>query len=256
MQVFISSETYQVRCLLFIVGAEPQRADQHRGLLLHLRPRARAAARHPRRGPARAQARQHSVILSQVDWKILNWINPISEGGGHIVPPPTKYRFKSGYLGARTPQTHWLFLNMYEKWYTNVFGVISLRGPPRGPTFFLAPPEKMLKSTVFELEQWFLHQNGPFFHQEFNGKGLWVLGSQFCTKKLKNISEFQNSWNFWIFGSWTQPGAWHMIVPFWSWNLSDTTHVRPHTKFQLVWAINNVFTRGGAQCAPPPHSNV
>ena len=160
--------------------------------------------------------------------------------GGHIVPPPTKYRFKSGYLGARTPQTHWLFLNMYEKWYTNVFGVISLRGPPRGPTFFLAPPEKMLKSTVFELEQWFLHQNGPFFHQEFNGKGLWVLGSQFCTKKLKNISEFQNSWNFWIFGSWTQPGAWHMIVPFWSWNLSDTTHVRPNTKFQLVWAINTV----------------
>ena len=74
MQVFISSETYQVRCLLFIVGAEPQRADQHRGLLLHLRPRARAAARHPRRGPARAQARQHSVILSQVDWKIPNWI--------------------------------------------------------------------------------------------------------------------------------------------------------------------------------------
>ena len=140
---------------------------------------------------------------------------------------------------------------MYEKWYTNVFGVISLRGPPRGPTFFLAPPEKMLKSTVFELEQWFLHQNGPFFHQEFNGKGLWVLGSQFCTKKLKNISEFQNSWNFWIFGSWTQPGAWHMIVPFWSWNLSDTTHVRPHTKFQLVWAINTVFTRGGHNVPPP-----
>ena len=132
---------------------------------------------------------------------------------------------------------------MYEKWYTNVFGVISLRGPPRGPTFFLAPPEKMLKSTVFELEQWFLHQNGPFFHQEFNGKGLWVLGSQFCTKKLKNISEFQNSWNFWIFGSWTQPGAWHMIVPFWSWNLSDTTHVRSHTKFQLIWAINTAFTK-------------
>ena len=162
-----------------------------------------------------------------------------------------KYRFKSGYLGARTPQTHWLFLNMYEKWYTNVFGVISLRGPPRGPTFFLAPPEKMLKSTVFELKQWFLHQNGPFFHQEFNGKGLWVLGSQFCTKKLKNISEFQNSWNFWIFGSWTQPGAWHMIVPFWSWNLSDTTHVRSHTKFQLVWAINTAFTRGGLNQPPP-----
>ena len=140
---------------------------------------------------------------------------------------------------------------MYEKWYPNVFGVISLRGPPRGPIFFLAPPEKMLKSTVFELEQWFLHQNGPFFHQEFNGKGLWVLGSQFCTKKLKNISEFQNSWNFWIFGSWTQPGAWHMIVPFWSWNLSDTTHVRSHTKFQLVWAINTAFTRGGLNQPPP-----
>merc|ERR1711952_614752 len=75
----------------------------------------------------------------------------------------------------------------------NVFGDISLRGPPRGPTFFLAPPEKMLKSTVSELEQWFLHQNGSFFHQEFNGNGLWVLGSQFCTKKMKNISEFQNS---------------------------------------------------------------
>ena len=27
-------------------------------------------------------------------------------GGGLIQPPPTKYRFKSGYLGARTPQTH------------------------------------------------------------------------------------------------------------------------------------------------------
>ena len=27
--------------------------------------------------------------------------------------------------------------------------------------------------------------------------------------------------------------------------------MRPHTKFQLVWAINNVFTRGGAESAPP-----
>ena len=42
-----------------------------------------------------------------------------------------------------------------------------------------------------------------------------------------------------------------MIVPFWSWNLSDTTHVRSHTKFQLVWAINTAFTRGG-QNVPPP----
>ena len=112
-------------------------------------------------------------------------------------------------------------------------------------------PHSETQCTVFELEQWFLHQNGPFFHQEFNGKGLWVLGSQFWTKKMKNISEFQNSWNFWIFGSWTQPGAWHMIVPFWSWNLSDTTHVRSHTKFQLIWAINTAFTRGGLNQPPP-----
>ena len=27
--------------------------------------------------------------------------------------------------------------------------------------------------------------------------------------------------------------------------------MRSHTKFQLVWAINTAFTRGGAQCAPP-----
>ena len=65
-----------------------------------------------------------------------------------------------------------------------------------------------------------------------------------CAKKNGNISEFQNSWNFWIIGSWTQPGAWHMIVPFWSWNLSDTTHVRSHTKFQLIWANNTAFTMG------------
>ena len=47
-----------------------------------------------------------------------------------------------------------------------------------------------------------------------------------------------------------------MIVTFRTLNLSDTTHVRPHTKFQLVWAINTVFTRGGAESAPPPQSNV
>ena len=46
-----------------------------------------------------------------------------------------------------------------------------------------------------------------------------------------------------------------MIVPFWPWNLSDTTHVRSHTKFQLIWAINTAFTRGGLN-QPPPHSNV
>ena len=42
-----------------------------------------------------------------------------------------------------------------------------------------------------------------------------------------------------------------MIVRFWSWNLSDTTHVRSHTKFQLVWAINTEFTRGGLNQPPP-----
>ena len=42
-----------------------------------------------------------------------------------------------------------------------------------------------------------------------------------------------------------------MIVPFWSWNLSDTTHVRSHTKFQLVWAIDTAFTRGGLNQPPP-----
>ena len=72
-------------------------------------------------------------------WVYGSLINPITEGGAHCAPPPTKYRFKSGDLGARTPQTHWLFLNMYEKWYPNVFGVISLRGPPMGPFFSGAP---------------------------------------------------------------------------------------------------------------------
>ena len=42
-----------------------------------------------------------------------------------------------------------------------------------------------------------------------------------------------------------------MIVPFWSWNLSDTTHVRSHTKFQLIWAINTAFSRGGHNVPPP-----
>ena len=29
-----------------------------------------------------------------------------------------------------------------------------------------------------------------------------------------------------------------MIVPFGSWNLLDTTHVKLHTKVQLIWAID------------------
>ena len=42
-----------------------------------------------------------------------------------------------------------------------------------------------------------------------------------------------------------------MIVPFRSWNLSDTTHVRSHTKFQLIWAINTAYTREGLNQPPP-----
>ena len=42
-----------------------------------------------------------------------------------------------------------------------------------------------------------------------------------------------------------------MIVPFWSWNLSDTTHVRSHTKFQLIWTINTTLNRGGASQRAP-----
>ena len=41
-----------------------------------------------------------------------------------------------------------------------------------------------------------------------------------------------------------------MIVPVWSWNLSDTTQVRSHAKFQLIWAINTAFTRGGLNQPP------
>ena len=83
------------------------------------------------------------------------------------------------------------------------------------------------------------------------GRVFGFLEINSVRKKLKNISKFQKFWNFWIFGSWTQTGAWHMIVPFWSWNLSDTTHVRSHTKFQLIWAINTAFTRGGLNQPPP-----
>merc|ERR1711994_574793 len=33
--------------------------------------------------------------------------------------------------------------------------------------------------------------------------------------------------------------------------LSETTHVRSQTKFQLIWAINTAFTRGGLNQPPP-----
>ena len=56
-------------------------------------------------GPRQANTPADQITLS-VCSRNISVLNPISEGGGHIVPPPTKYRFKSGYLGARTPQTH------------------------------------------------------------------------------------------------------------------------------------------------------
>ena len=45
-----------------------------------------------------------------------------------------------------------------------------------------------------------------------------------------------------------------LIVPFWSRYLSHTTHMRSHTKFQLIWAINTAFSRGGhrGHNVPPP----
>ena len=118
--------------------------------------------------------------------------------------------------------------------------------PSRRLLKVLLPPEKKLKSTVFEMQQWlFFTENWLIFHQEGNenGMGLSVLGSKFWNK-----SEFQIFWNFRIFGSWTQSG--HMIAPFWSRNLSDTTHERSHTKCQHIWAVNiafTTFTRGGAE---------
>ena len=67
-------------------------------------------------------------------------------------------------------------------------------------------------------------------------------------EKYIRISKFLKFLDFWILDS-----AWSLTHDciFWSWNLSDTTHVRPHTKFQLVWAINTVFTRGGHNVPPP-----
>ena len=82
--------------------------------------------------------------------------------------------------------------------------------PSRRLLKVLLPPEKKLKSTVFEMQQWlFFTENWLIFHQEGNenGMGLSVLGSKFWNK-----SEFQIFWNFRIFESWTQSG--HMIAPF------------------------------------------
>ena len=121
-----------------------------------------------------------------------------------MINPFTRYRFKSCYLVARTPQTHWLFLNMYEKWCPNVFGVISLRGPSRVPIFFLAAPEKMLKSAVFELEQRFLHQIGPFFSREIQWEGSlgsWKSILYEKNEKYIQISKFLKFLDFWILDS-------------------------------------------------------
>ena len=45
----------------------------------------------------------HPVIHLQ------NSLNPITKGGGLIQSPPTKYHFKSGYLGDQDPQNSLTF---------------------------------------------------------------------------------------------------------------------------------------------------
>ena len=111
-------------------------------------------------------------------------LNPIQVGRGSIRPPPSNICFKIGLMGSGGPHTHWLFLKMHEKWFPNVF---LGRTPPGGPrrTYFylLPPPKKTLKSTVFELEWWFLHVNRSVFHQELNWKGPRVPGGHYFTKK-------------------------------------------------------------------------
>ena len=53
----------------------------------------------------------------------------------------------------------------------------------QGTYLFFMPLQKTLKSTVFELEWWFLHVNRSVFHQELNRKGPRVHGSHIFTKK-------------------------------------------------------------------------
>ena len=76
------------------------------------------------------------------------------------MPPSLRSIALNQVIWGPGPRTHRLFLNMYEKLYPNVFGVISLRGHPRGPIFFLAPPKKMLKSTDF----WILDSSWSLRH--------------------------------------------------------------------------------------------
>ena len=74
----------------------------------------------------------------------------------------------------------------------------------------------------------------------------WVFGSLEVNSEINLNFKFSEISGF--FESWTQSG--HMIAPFWSRNLSDTTHERSHTKCQHIWAVNiafTTFTRGGAE---------
>ena len=45
------------------------------------------------------------IILTKTARKIFSILTLLLRGGT-LCPPPTKYCFKSGYLGSRTPQTH------------------------------------------------------------------------------------------------------------------------------------------------------
>ena len=106
---------------------------------------------------------------------------------------------------------------MHEKLFPNVFLGRTPQGAPRGPTLFCRPLQKTLKSTVIELEGWFLHVNGSVFHQELNREGPRVpsQGVIILRKNRKYTIQIFNTQNFqknWILDlTW----AWHMIWPFW-----------------------------------------
>ena len=95
------------------------------------------------------------------------------------------------------------------------YWVAPSQGVPRVTYFFLPPLPKTLKSTVFELEWWFVHVNRSVFHQELNREGPMVPGVHYFTKNDKytipifNIQKFKTIWILDL--TW----AWHMIWPFW-----------------------------------------
>ena len=66
-------------------------------------------------------------------------------GGG----PPSKICFKIGLMGCMGPYTHWLFLNMHEKWFSNVLLGRTLPGGPQGNLLFSAAPSKNSKINSF-----------------------------------------------------------------------------------------------------------